>query len=104
MTGKLIVFVTCQSAAEAEVIARTVVEEHLAACVNVMPGVRSCYMWGQEMKWSEEVLLLVKTTEGKYAELQSRVKELHSYDVPEIVAVKIEAGLEGYLKWIAQSV
>jgi periplasmic divalent cation tolerance protein len=104
MTGKLIVFITCQSTEEGETIARSVVQERLAACVNVLPGVRSCFMWDGEMKWSEEVLLLVKTTEGKYAELQSRVKELHSYDVPEIVAVKIEAGLEGYLKWIAQSV
>jgi periplasmic divalent cation tolerance protein len=79
MTGKLIVFVTCQRSEEAEIIARTVVEEHLAACVNVLPGVRSCYMWGREMKWSEEVLLLIKTTEVRFLALQSRIRELNSY-------------------------
>jgi periplasmic divalent cation tolerance protein len=104
MTGKLIVFVTCQSGNEAEIIARTVVEEHLAACVNVMPGVRSCYMWGKEMKWSEEVLLLIKTTEVRFIALQTRIRELHSYDVPEIVAVPIEIGFDKYLQWVAQSV
>ena len=104
MTGKLIVFVTCQSSEEAEIIARTVVVEHLAACVNVLPGVRSCYMWGSEMKWSEEVLLLIKTTEARFLGLQSRIRELHSYDIPEIVAVPIEIGFDKYLQWIAQSV
>jgi periplasmic divalent cation tolerance protein len=104
MTGKLIVFVTCQSREEGERIAQVVVEEHLAACVNVMGGVRSCYMWEHEMKWSEEVLLLIKTTEARYLALQSRIRELHSYDVPEIVAVPIEIGLDKYLQWVAQSV
>jgi periplasmic divalent cation tolerance protein len=104
MTGKLIVFVTCPSANEAETIARTVVEEHLAACVNVMPGVRSCYMWDREMKWSEEVLLLIKTTEARFLVLQTRIRELHSYDIPEIVAVPIEIGFDKYLEWVAQSV
>jgi len=104
MTGKLIVFVTCQSKEEGDRIAQSVVEEHLAACVNVLPGVRSCYMWGREMKWSEEVLLLIKTTEGRYVELQNRIRELHSYDVPEIVALPIEIGFDKYLQWIAQSV
>ena len=104
MTGKLIVFVTCQSSEEAEIIARTVVVEHLAACVNVLPGVRSCYMWGSEMKWSEEVLLLIKTTEARFLGLQSRIRELHSYDIPEIVAVPIEIGFDKYLQWVAQSV
>ena len=104
MTGKLIVFVTCQSASEAEIIARTVVEEHLAACVNVMPGVRSCYMWEREMKWSEEVLLLIKTTEVRFLALQTRIRELHSYDVPEIVGVPIGIGFDKYLDWVGQSV
>jgi len=104
MTGKLIVFVTCQGSEEAEVIARAVVEEHLAACVNVLPGVKSCYMWGREMKWSEEVLLLIKTTEVRFLALQSRVRELHSYDVPEIVGVPIDVGFDKYLQWVEQSV
>ena len=104
MTGKLIVFVTCQRSEEAEIIARAVVEEHLTACVNVLPGVKSCYMWGREMKWSEETLLLIKTTEVRFLALQSRIRELHSYDIPEIVAVPIEIGFDKYLQWVAQSV
>src|SRR5512144_68769 len=102
MTGKLIVFVTCASAGEAETIARAVVEEHLAACVNVLPGVRSCYMWEGKMTWSDEVLLLIKTTDARFLALQARIRELHSYDVPEIVAVPIEVGFEKYLQWVTQ--
>ena len=102
MTGKLIVFVTCGSAGEAESIARSVVEERLAACVNVLPGVKSCYVWEGKLTWSEEVLLLIKTTDARFAALESRIRELHSYDVPEIVAVPIEVGFEKYLQWVEQ--
>src|SRR6185369_15619216 len=70
MTGKLIVFVTCPGREEGESIARAVVEERLAACVNVVAGVRSCYVWEGKSTWSEEVLLLIKTTEVRFAELQ----------------------------------
>jgi periplasmic divalent cation tolerance protein len=104
MTGKLIVFVTCASKGEAENIARAVVEEHLAACVNVLPGVRSCYVWDGKVNWSEEVLLLIKTTDARFLALQSRIRELHSYDVPEIVGVPIEVGFEKYLQWVGGSV
>ena len=104
MTGKLIVFVTCGSTGEAEAIARSVVEEHLAACVNVLPGVRSCYVWEEKLQFSDEVLLLIKTTGERYPALQERVRELHSYDVPEIVGVPIEVGFEKYLQWVEQSV
>jgi periplasmic divalent cation tolerance protein len=103
MTGKLIVFVTCGSREEGESIALSVVNERLAACVNVLPGVRSCYVWEGKTTWSEEVLLLIKTTEARFAALETRIRELHRYDVPEIVAVPIELGLEKYLLWVEES-
>ena len=104
MTDKLIVLVTCSGREEAETIARAVVEERLAACVNVLPGVRSCYVWEEKLNWSDEVLLLIKTAQSRFASLQARILELHSYDVPEIVAVPIEAGIDKYLDWISKSV
>jgi periplasmic divalent cation tolerance protein len=104
MTEVLVVFVTVGGREEAERIAGTVVTEKLAACVNVVPAVRSCYVWEGKLTWSEEVLLVVKTTRGGYGELETRIRELHSYDVPEIIAMPVERGLEKYLEWVQQSV
>ena len=104
MTDKLIVFVTCGGREEAETIARAVVEARLAACVNVAPGVRSCYLWEEKVQWSDEVLLLIKTTQARFASLQARILELHSYEIPEIVAVPVGAGFDKYLDWISKSV
>ena len=104
MTDKIIVFVTCESKEQAETIAQTVVSEKLAACVNVLPGVRSCYVWKEKLTWSEEVLLLIKTTETRYTQLQQKIKTLHSYDVPEILSVTIEDASQEYLDWIDRGV
>jgi periplasmic divalent cation tolerance protein len=103
MNEKLIVFVTCAEREQAESIAQTVVEEALAACVNVLPGVRSCYRWENQLTWSDEVLLVIKTTDDRYDALEVRIRELHSYEVPEIVAVRVAKGFEKYLEWIEQS-
>jgi periplasmic divalent cation tolerance protein len=104
MTDKIIVFVTCESKAQAEAIAQSVVTEKLAACVNVLPGVRSCYVWEGKLNWSEELLLLIKTTRGRFDRLQEKIRELHSYEVPEIVGVGIEEAFEKYARWIEESV
>ena len=104
MTDKLIVFVTCESREQAERIAQSVVAEKLAACVNVLPAIRSCYVWEEKLTWSDEVLLLIKTTSGRFGQLQERIRALHSYSVPEIVGVLIEDGLPQYLQWIDRSV
>jgi periplasmic divalent cation tolerance protein len=104
MTEVLVVLVTCGGTEEAERIASAVVTERLAACVNVVPAVRSCYVWEGKLTWSEEVLLVVKTTRGGYGDLETRIRELHSYDVPEIVALPVERGFEKYLEWVQQSV
>ena len=100
MTEKLNVFLTCQCRPQADAIAQSVVQEKLAACVNVLPGIRSCYVWEGKLTWSEEVLLLVKTTRGRFGQLQERVKALHSYDVPEIVGVPIDDAFQKYIDWI----
>lgn len=104
MTDKIIVFVTCESVPQAETIAQTVVTEKLAACVNVLPGIRSCYVWEGKLTWSDEVLLLIKTTRGRFDQLQDRIKMLHSYSVPEIVSVTIEDAFDKYIAWIDESV
>jgi periplasmic divalent cation tolerance protein len=104
MVDKMIVFVTCESREQAETIARSVVSEKLAACVNVLPGIRSCYVWEGKLTWSEEILLMIKTTRARFDQLQDRVKSLHSYSVPEIVAVTIDAAFERYADWIESSV
>ena len=104
MTDKIIVFVTCESKEQAETIAGTVVSEKLAACVNILPGIRSCYVWKGQLTWSEEVLLLIKTAESRFVQLQDRVKALHSYDVPEIVSVTIEDASQVYVSWIESSI
>src|SRR5262249_24894460 len=103
-TDKIIVFVTCESKEQAETIAQTVVTEKLAACVNVLPGIRSCYVWGRELTWSDEVLVLIKTTRGRFNQLQNRIKALHTYSVPEIVAVTIDDAFDKYIEWIDTSV
>ena len=104
MTDKIIVFVTCESREQAEKIAQSVVTGKLAACVNVLPGVRSCYIWDRKLTWSDEVLLLIKSTRGRFGQLQDRIKELHSYEVPEIISVTIEDAFDKYIDWIDSSV
>jgi periplasmic divalent cation tolerance protein len=104
MTDKVIVFVTCETREQAEKIAESVVKEKLAACVNVVPGVRSCYVWEGKLTWSEEVLCLMKSTRGRFDQLQDRVKSLHSYSVPEIAAVTFEDMFNKYADWIDEGV
>jgi len=104
MTDKIIVFVTCESREEAEKIAQAIIAEKLAACVNLLPGIRSCYVWERKLTWSEEVLLLIKTTRGRFGQLRERVRALHSYEVPEVVSVSIDEASQSYLDWIDTSV
>jgi uncharacterized protein involved in tolerance to divalent cations len=101
LTDKCLVLVTCASAAEARSIARAVVEERLAACVNIFPGaVTSIYRWKGKVESARERLLLIKTSRKRLAKLQAAVERLHSYDVPEFIAVPIVAGSRAYLTWL----
>jgi len=105
MTDKIVVLVTCASAKEARRIARALVEVRLAACGNVLEAsVRSIYRWKGKVESAKECLLIIKTTRRRFAALEKMVKRLHSYDVPEIIAVPIAAGAQAYLNWIDESV
>jgi periplasmic divalent cation tolerance protein len=105
MTDKLVVLVTCRSAREAERIARSLVETRLAACGNILRNpVRSIYRWKEKIESAREVLLIIKTSRRRLPKLQATVKRMHSYEVPEIVALPITAGSQSYLSWLAESV
>jgi periplasmic divalent cation tolerance protein len=100
----LVVLVTAPSADEAARIARALVEEGLAACGNVVPGLRSIYRWEGKVQDDAEALLLLKTTRARFEALRARVLALHPYQVPEVLALPVEAGNAAYLAWIAGSV
>jgi len=103
MTNVLVVFVTVGNGDEAFTISRTLVEEKLVACVNIVPQIRSIYWWKEEVCDDQEVLLVMKTPTTMFDSLQNRVRELHSYEVPEIVALPVEKGLPDYLNWVVES-
>jgi periplasmic divalent cation tolerance protein len=100
----LVVLVTAGSSEEAECIARTLVEEGLVACVNLVPGIRSIYRWQGKVADDGEILLVAKTRRDSFAALERRVRELHSYDVPEVLALAVVDGSAGYLHWLAEAV
>lgn len=102
-SGKQVVFMTASSEEEAGKIATVLVEENLAACVSIIPKIRSIYRWEGKVADEEELLLIAKTSEEKFADLCRAVKKLHSYETPEIVAVEVADGLKPYLEWIDQS-
>jgi periplasmic divalent cation tolerance protein len=97
------VFVTCASIAQARSIGRSVVTKKLAACANILPSVQSIYRWKGKVESAREVLLLIKTTAARVPQLEKEVKRLHSYEVPEFIALPIAAGSSGYLNWIQQN-
>jgi periplasmic divalent cation tolerance protein len=103
MTEFLLVFTTFASEDEAARVVRTLVEERLIACGNVLPGARSLYRWQGEVKDEREVMAILKTRKSDWPALMSRLSELHSYETPEIVAVRIGSGSPAYLTWLEQS-
>lgn len=102
MTDKIIVFSTCASTEEAERIARAVVTKRLAACVNVIPGVKSVYRWKGEVEDAEETLLVIKSSRALFEELRAEIEKLHSYEVAEVIAMPIVDGSEAYLGWLSR--
>jgi periplasmic divalent cation tolerance protein len=104
MTDTIVILVTAGSEAEAETIARALVEERLAACVNILSPIRSIYRWQGKVVDDREWLLVIKTQTERFAAVEAKVKALHSYQVPEVIALPIVAGAEGYLHWLRESV
>ena len=102
MTDYIVVFVTAPED-EAPELARTLVEERLVACVNIVPGLRSLYWWKGKVEDEPEVLCIMKTRSNLFEPLRDRVRELHSYEVEEIIALPIQAGNAPYLDWIKEN-
>ena len=99
-----VVLVTCGNLAEARRIAKSLVVKRLAACVNIVLGpVESIYHWKGKVEKSRERLLIIKTTAPRLAQLEREVKRLHSYDVPEFIAVPVTAGSQKYLAWLSDT-
>jgi len=94
----IIVYITCPPD-DSEKIAEILIREKLAACVNILPA-KSVYIWEDKLCRDEESLLIIKSTSTVYPELEAKVKQIHPYDVPEIVAIKAEAVQDDYLKWV----
>ncbi len=100
----LLCYCTCPDTASAQTLADALVGEGLAACVNQLPGVRSTYRWQGKVMTESEVLLLIKTTETRFAALKERLLALHPYEVPELIAVPVAQGHAAYLDWVRTSV
>ena len=99
-----IIYVTTKDKTEAQKIGRHLVEERLAACVNIIDGMQSMYFWEGKVQEENEVILIAKTLEEKVSAVIQKVKELHSYDCPCIVSLPVEAGNKAFLKWVAEQV
>lgn len=102
MTDYILVLITASSEKEGEKIGDALVKERLAACVNLLGGVKSTFRWKGQITSEQEVLLLVKTKDRLFQKLKKRVQELHSYEVPEVLALPILAGFEKYLSWVEE--
>jgi len=100
----IVIFVTASGKEEAEKIAKALVEEKLAACVNIINAVESLFWWENKVDRVSEALLIIKSSDEKFAEISQTVKSLHSYEVPEIIALPITNGYKPYLDWINESI
>lgn len=100
MTGKIVVLSTCGSAEEAANVARALVERRLAVCVSIVAGIRSIYQWKGAVEEAAEWLLVIKSSRALFEQIQEELRQLHSYETPEIVALEIVAGSESYLAWM----
>jgi periplasmic divalent cation tolerance protein len=101
MTDKIVVLSTCANEADAGRLARALVEARLAACVSIVPGLRSIYQWRGAVETSDECLLMIKTSRDLFPQLKSEIEKIHPYEVPEILALPVVEGAENYLNWMA---
>jgi periplasmic divalent cation tolerance protein len=104
MSQFCIVLSTCPPGEVAQHLAQTLVSEQLAACVNIVPGLKSVYLWQGRQESSDESLLVIKTRLDAYPKLEERLRALHPYELPEILMVRVDTGLGAYLGWLESSV
>lgn len=100
MTDKIVVLSTCDSEEEAVQVARSLVEKRLAACVNIVAGARSIYRWKDSIEDSPEWLLVIKSRRGLFHSVREEISRLHTYEVPEAIALQIVEGAEHYMSWL----
>ena len=104
MTDQIVILSTCASETEAEKLARLLLDQHLCACVNVLPRVRSFFHWKGKVDCGDEVLLLIKSSRALFPSIVSVVEAAHSYEVPEVIALPIVDGSAPYLDWLRSSI
>jgi periplasmic divalent cation tolerance protein len=102
-TDYVIVLTTLPASADCAAFASALVTEHLAACVNVLPEMQSTYWWDDKVQQDHERQVIIKTTAVKLEDLQARIFEMHPYEVPEILVIRVDGGDEAYLNWVAQA-
>lgn len=99
----ILILTTCPGSISAKKIAQELVSDRLAACVNIVPGIQSYFSWVGKVDSANEHMLVIKTTLDNYTALEAKIKKLHPYELPEIIAVPIETGLSAYLDWITKN-
>jgi periplasmic divalent cation tolerance protein len=104
MNSPIIILSTTGSEDEASKIAEHLVSNRLAACVNIIPSITSVYRWKGEMNSDREILMVIKTDASRFEEIKTAVRNMHSYETPELIAIPIQQGLQQYLDWISESV
>jgi periplasmic divalent cation tolerance protein len=104
MTNKIVVLTTCANEKEAEKLARALLDDRLAACVNVIPRMRSLYHWKGTIESADECLLLIKSSRELFEPLSTALRKLHSYEVPELLALPVVDGEPNYLNWLESSI
>ena len=100
MTEKIVVFSTCGSEQDAMKVARALVEAKVAACVNILPNIRSVYRWKDAIEEESEWMLMIKSSRSLFAQLQAELRKVHSYEVPEVLAIPVVDGSAEYLSWL----
>ena len=104
MTDKIVVLSTCDSQERAAHLARHLVEQRLAACVNIVPNVRSVYRWKEKIEDAAEWMLVIKSRRDLFAALRDEIAKLHSYELPEVIALPVVDGAEAYLGWLDREI
>lgn len=100
----IIIFVTVPDQKEGRRISKEILTSRLAACVNIIPGIQSMYQWKGKIVQEKEAMLVLKTTRSRYRKLEQKIKQLHSYEVPEVIAIPIIYGSPQYIEWVAKEV
>ena len=101
-TGHILILSTCPDSGVAEDLAQALVAARLAACVNIIPGIASRFRWQGRIEQADEHLLIIKTTHGRYPDVEKMIRSMHPYELPEIISVPVAGGLAEYLGWIDQ--